>query len=160
MLKSFVTFGALNIVVVILAIGVTASGRQSRWAPDGDPVSKRLVEMERRWAESTCDHNLDAQKFLADDFQGTAPDGSRYDKSKEVGDIGSSKSTGRDCRLGDVTVHFFGDNLAILYGSESWTEKGLSGKDRRRTLIWTDTWFKRNGLWQIISAQDSWHDQK
>lgn len=145
--------------VVVSTIGLAANGQQSRWATVGDPVVKHLVDMERRWAESTCDHNLDAQKFLADDFQGTAPDGTRYDKSKQIGDIKASKESGRDCRLGDVTVHIFGDDLAILYGSESWTENGPSAKDGRRRLVWTDTWLKRNGSWQIISAQDSWHDQ-
>lgn len=157
MLKAFATLAAVS-VVVILATSVTARDQQSRWAPASDPVAKHLVDMERRWAESTCDHNLGAQQSLADDFQGTAPDGTRYDKAKEISDAKSSKESGRDCRLGDVTVHFFGDNLAILYGSETWTEKDPSGKDRPRAYVWTDTWLKRNDLWQVISAQDTSRD--
>ena len=36
---------------------------------------------------------------------------------------------------------------AIAQGSETWRLK--SGKDGK--FIWTDTWLKRNGSWQIIA---------
>ena len=44
-------------------------------------------------------------------------------------------------------------NLAIASGSES-RVKTKDGKDSVETLIWTDTWLKRNGRWQIIAAVD------
>jgi hypothetical protein len=52
-----------------------------------------------------------------------------------------------------VKIRFFGDNLAIAYGSES-RVKTKDGKDSVETLIWTDTWLKRDGRWQIIAAED------
>jgi len=57
-------------------------------------------------------------------------------------------------------VHFFNDNLAVLYGSESREEMDSKAVERTRSLVWTDTWLKRNGKWQIIAAQDNWTKSK
>jgi hypothetical protein len=44
--------------------------------------------------------------------------------------------------------------VALLYGSESAIWKTAAGTEHTRKLIWTDTWLKRNGKWQIVAAQD------
>jgi ketosteroid isomerase-like protein len=53
----------------------------------------------------------------------------------------------------DVKVHFFGDSMAVLYGSESALTK-KDGHDYRRKLTWVDTWLKRDGKWQVVAAED------
>jgi hypothetical protein len=45
-----------------------------------------------------------------------------------------------------------------VYGSESSVRKAKDGTEQIRCLIWTDTWLKRNGTWQIIAAQDTQFD--
>ena len=55
----------------------------------------------------------------------------------------------------DPKVRFFGDSLAMVYGRETSARKAKDGTEQSRCLIWTDTWFKRNGNWQIIAAQDT-----
>jgi hypothetical protein len=112
-----------------------------------------MISQERLWAEAACDNNLVAETLLADDFQGTAPTGERYDKTAELNDAKHPTRKYRECKLGDVKVRFFGDNVALLYGSESRVRTDR-GKDESETLIWTDTWLKRNGKWQIIAAED------
>lgn len=135
---------------VLLALSTTAASAQtSRWASADDKTAEWMISQERRWAETACDGNDIAQKILADDFQGTSPSGKRYSKPDTIGE----KPDARDCKLGEVKIRFFGDNLAIAYGSES-RVKTKDGKDSVETLIWTDTWLKRNGRWQIIAAED------
>ena len=135
---------------VLLALSATAASAQtSRWASADDKTAEWMISQERRWAETACDGNDVAQTLLADDFQGTSPSGKRYSKPEEIGE----KPSARDCKLGEVKIRFFGDNLAIAYGSES-RVKTKDGKDSVETLIWTDTWLKRNGRWQIIAAED------
>ncbi|MBV8495706.1 MAG: nuclear transport factor 2 family protein, partial [Gammaproteobacteria bacterium] len=87
-------------------------------------------------------------------FQGTSPEGKRYAPSEELAHSADSSETSRDCRLIDARVRFFGDKLAIVYGSESAVRKANDGTEKPRCLIWTDTWLKRDGKWQIIAAQD------
>jgi len=136
-------------VLLLLSAG-TAFAQSSRWASADDKTAEWMTSQERRWAEAACDGNKIAQTLLADDFQGTSPSGKRYSKPDEI----SEKPSARDCKLGEVKIRFFGDNLAIAYGSESRVKASKDGKDSVENLIWTDTWLKRNGQWQIIAAED------
>jgi hypothetical protein len=112
-------------------------------------------DQQGQWAAADNPHNKIAQKILAEDFQGTSPEGLRYTKSEEVSDTADTSKSARDCRLIDAKARFFGDSLAMVYGSESSVRREKDGTEQSRCLIWTDTWFKRNGNWQIIAAQDT-----
>ena len=48
-----------------------------------------------------------------------------------------------------------GDSIALAYGAESAVGKAKDGKEAKHCLIWTDTWLKRAGKWQIVAAQDT-----
>jgi Domain of unknown function (DUF4440) len=146
-----------RIVLAIFAIttAVAAHGQQGRWASANDQTAKFMIDAERQWAEAACTHNKIAETILADDFQGTSPETTRYTKAEEVADSADVSKTSRDCRLLDAKVRFFGESLALVYGSESAVRKEKDGVEKSRCLIWTDTWLKRNGKWQIIAAQDT-----
>ena len=146
-------------IFTIIAVAVV-HGQQGQWAAADNLAAKYLVDAERQWAEAACTHNKIAEKILADDFQGTSPQGKRYTKSEEVVDTRDLSKAARDCRLIDAKVRFFGDNLAMVYGSESSVQKAKDEIETPRCLIWTDTWLKRNGRWQIIAAQDTQFDCK
>lgn len=137
-----------------------AYAQQAAWAAADDPSAKFMIDAERQWAEAACTHNKIAEKILADHFLGTAPDGKRYAKSVEVTNASDMSKTAQGCRLLDAKVHFFGKKLAVVYGSESSVENAKDGTNKSRCLIWTDTWLKRNGAWQIIAAQDTQIDCK
>lgn len=143
------------VAAAALTVFLTAQAQQGQWAADDDPTAQSIIDMERQWAEDACTHNGIVPTILADDFQGTAPNGERYTKPDEVKQEKTSTTEARDCRLHEARVRFFGDNIALVYGSESSTRKDAEGKDVTRTLVWTDTWLKRNGRWQIVAAQDT-----
>ncbi len=136
-------------LLLIAMLCGAASAQQSHWAAPGDPTAKSMIDLERRWAEEACDGNNVVLTLLADDFQGTSPSGERYSKPTSA-----EKPSARDCKLGEVKIRFFGDSLAIAYGSESRVKISKDGKDYTETLVWTDTWLKREGKWQIIAAED------
>ena len=150
----------LAMAVFALASVTAAHGQQGKWATPDDPTAKFMIDAERQWAEGSCTHNKIADEILADDFQGTSPEGERYAKPAEVADTANVSKTAHDCRLLDAKVRFFGDGLAMVYGRESSIRKAKDGTERSRCLIWTDTWLKRNGKWQIIAAQDTQYDCK
>lgn len=81
---------------------------------------------------------------------GTSTQGVRYDKSWAL-----ESGHNRDCRLGRIRIRFFGDSLAIVYGNESNVASSLAGKETRHCVVWTDTWLKRSGKWQIVASQDN-----
>ena len=92
--------------------------------------------------------------LLAEDFQGTSTTGARYTKADELRDEKGSH-TARDCGLDEAKVRFFGDSLAIVYGSEHAVGKDKSQPTAKVCQVWTDTWLKRGGKWQIVAAQDN-----
>jgi hypothetical protein len=150
----------VGLVIFPIITVVAAHGQQGQWAAADNATAKFMVDAERQWAEAACTHNKITEKILADDFQGTSPEGKRYTKSEEVADTADLSNSAQDCRLIDAKVRFFGDDLAIVYGSESSVRKAKDGIVKSRCLIWTDTWLKRNGKWQIVAAQDTQFDCK
>lgn len=150
---------AASLLAAILA-PAAAYGQQGRWAAADNATAKFMIDSERHWAEAACDHNSIAAAILAVDFQGTSTDGKRYTKPEEVSDTADSSKIARDCRLIDAKVRFFGNDLAIVYGSESSVRKVKDGVEKTRCQIWTDTWLRRGGKWQIVAAQDTQVDCK
>src|SRR4030095_11744889 len=126
--------------------------QESRWGSPDEETVKFIIAVEAKWANSACSPQPDLKAVIADDFQGTSPSGRRYGKDKAI--TTDTKSLSRDCQLGEVKVRFFGDSIAIAYGAESAVSKAKDGKETKRCLIWTDTWLKRDGKWQIVAWQD------
>jgi hypothetical protein len=145
---------AFGLALILLGGFASSSvAQESRWgSPDEDTV-KFIIASEEKWASSECSPQPDLNDIIAHDFQGTSTTGERYGKDEAV--TSDEKSPSRDCKLGEVKVRFFGDSIAIAYGAESRMAKDDKGKETKRCQVWTDTWLKRAGKWQIVAAQDT-----
>jgi hypothetical protein len=149
-MKCITTF--IFLLCVALLVSVSVNAQKSRWASADDIVAKELIAKEKMWGQSNCSPQPGLKDVFADEFLGTAPDGSRYGKAQAIDT--DMKNPDRQCQLGEVKIQFFGETVAIAYGSESSIRKGKDGKEFVRCLVWTDTWLKCEGKWQIITAQD------
>jgi hypothetical protein len=123
--------------------------RQKRTRLDSSLQSRRSGPVQ------TVAPQPDLKDVIADDFQGTYTNGQRYGKDKAIATDPALAMLSRDRQLGEVKVRFFGDSFAIAYGAESRLRKDKDGKEARRCQVWTDTWLKRKGQWQIVAAQDT-----
>ena len=137
---------------VLLPPAAIAQQNIGRWADANDPIAKQLIEAERKWAILECEPSNVVSEALAEDFVGTSPEGLIYTKKEALAEKPTDKASG--CKLISARVRFYGPDLAMIYGKETSTRTGTDGKSFQRTLIWTDTWLKRNGKWQIIAVQD------
>jgi len=152
-------------VVVLMTAAHAQQAQQSHWATSDDKTAQFMIDMERKWAEGVCAKNGVVSELLADDFQGTNTRGERYNKADELRDEKSSHSA-HGCALDDAKVRFFssssgqGEDVAIIYGSEHAIGKDKAHPDAKQCQVWTDTWLKRNGKWQIVAAQDNKVDCK
>ncbi len=133
---------------------VPAHAQQSHWAAPDDKTAQYMIDMERKWAEGACADNGVVAGLLADDFQGTSTSGVRFTKADELKDEKSVR-TARDCGLDEAKVRFFGDSVAIVYGSEHALGKDKSQPNANVCQVWTDTWLRRSDRWQIIASQDN-----
>lgn len=144
-MRGFTRAVLTGFVVVCLSSVVVSQEKQSE-------VERYIVENERQWAESVATGNADAvERILADDFLGVDPDGKMYDKKTMVADTKNAPKYFVSNKLNEVKVRFFGDT-AVAQGSESWERR--TGTPKYGRFVWTDTWIKRNGKWQIVAAED------
>jgi Domain of unknown function (DUF4440) len=147
----------LRIFAMVIAAAlllVPARAQQSHWASPDDKTAQFIIDMERNWAEGVCVDNGVVTDLLADDFQGTSPNGARFTKADELKDE-KGPHTARGCGLDEAKVRFFGGSLAVVYGREHAVGKDKSQPNAKVCQVWTDTWLKREGKWQIIASQDN-----
>jgi ketosteroid isomerase-like protein len=115
-------------------------------------AERYIKDSERQWAESVANGDVTVvERILADDFVGVDPDGSFYGKAKEVADTRESSKEFISNHLNEVKVRFYGET-AVAQGTESWVRR--TGAPLRGRYVWTDTWVRRNGKWQIVAAED------
>ena len=132
---------------VLCAVYALAAQRE-----DTKEFERYIKESESQWAESVASGDTSAvERILADDFLGVDTDGSLYDKKKALADTPSGAKEFVSNHLKEVKVRFFGDT-AVAQGSESWVRR--TGTPKRGRYVWTDTWIRRNGKWQIVAAED------
>ena len=118
-----------------------------------DPTAERyIVECSRQWAESVVTRETsDIERFVADDFIGINPLGNPYDKAELISHTRTAPRKYASNHLDGVQVRVFGD-AAVAQGSETFERH--AGENRRGRVVWTDTWVRRGGRWQIVAAQD------
>jgi ketosteroid isomerase-like protein len=136
-------------VVSLIALAFwSCASNESRRAED----ERYIIESERQWAESVATGDASVvERILADDFIGVDPKGRLYDKAKMVSDTRDGAKYFLSNRANEIKVRFYGDT-AVAQGSETWERR--SGDPLRGRWVWTDTWIRRNGKWQIVAAED------
>jgi len=109
-----------------------------------------IIESERQWAASVASGDTDpVERILANDLLGVDPKGNLYDKTKMISDTREAPKFFISNRLNRVKIRFYSD-VAIAQGSESWEQR----TGERGRFVWTDTWIRRSGRWQIVAAED------
>ena len=113
-------------------------------------TERYILDSERQWAESVATGDTSAiERILADDFIGVDPKGRLYAKQEMIDETRDAPKYFVSNRLNDVKVRFYG-NTAVAQGSETWEKR--SGE--RGRFVWTDTWIRCDGRWQIVAAED------
>ena len=140
-------------VLVVLLVSSASAQTHKRASPGQNSAERYIRESESQWAEAIANGDVSAvQRILADDFIGVDPDdGHSYDKAEAICWIREHHQEYISNHLEQVKIRFFG-NTAVAQGSESWERR--AGEPRRGRFVWTDTWVRRNGRWQIVAAED------
>jgi ketosteroid isomerase-like protein len=136
----------LPMVLVVLSLAACAP------APDRAADEKVIRDGEAAWAEAVAlGDTANVGRLLADDYRGVAPDGSTTDKKSELEETRSGPARFVSNQLVEAHVRFYGDT-AVAQGSEVWEKR--DGEPRRGRYVWTDTWVRRGGHWQVVAAED------
>ena len=109
-----------------------------------------IRDSERQWAESVASGDASVvERILANDFIGVDPRGQLYDKAKMISDTRDGAKFFASNHLNEVKIRFYG-HTAVAQGSESWERR----TGERGRFVWTDTWLRRDGPWEIVAAED------
>jgi ketosteroid isomerase-like protein len=142
--------GWINSHHIVLATLVCCGFCSCRPSYDQKEAERYITESEKQWAESVASGDKSViERILADDFVGVDPKGGLYDKAKMVSETADAPKYFASNHLNEVKIRFYGDT-AIARGNESWERKN----GERGRFVWTDTWLRRNGRWQIVAAED------
>jgi ketosteroid isomerase-like protein len=133
-------------------IWVRRNGRWQVFATTAAPLDAQqvLMQLERDWNDAV--KRRDAawlERYLADDFMWTSPEGTVNDKAKEI--TGIKDLTFETLDSTDMQVRVYGDT-AVMTGST--TVKGkYKDQDISGAYRFTDTFVRRDGQWQIAASQ-------
>jgi Domain of unknown function (DUF4440) len=144
----------MTLLWIVVVTAIIAQAQQGHWAAADDASAKFILDAEQQWEEAACNHNKSPETILADDFWGTAPDGTQYGKADEIKDTQDLSKSASECHISSTKVRLIGNDLALVYGNGFSVRKGKSGREESRCLTFTDTWLKRSGKWQIVAAHD------
>ena len=94
-----------------------------------------------------------SERYLADTYIFTGPDGEVSNKAQNVADLKSGDLKFQSASLDDAKVSVYGDTAIVTFAS---TDKGTyKGKDISGKTRWTDVFVKKNGKWQIVASHGS-----
>jgi len=92
-----------------------------------------------------------SERYMADSFIFTAPDGTVSTKAQGIADMKSGALKIESSKIEDMKVLVYGDTAVVTYKT---TDKGTyKGRDLSGQYRWTDVFVKQNGKWQLISGQ-------
>jgi hypothetical protein len=75
---------SLLAALLLSQVNAPCHAQQSRRGSPDEPTDRRIVAIEAKWAGANCGHEPELDADLAEDFQGTAPDGHRYPKAEAI----------------------------------------------------------------------------
>ncbi len=115
-------------------------------------ADQALMQIEQELLDALLKGDTSAgERYLADTFTFTAPDGNVQDKARFIADVKSGDLKIESSKNEDMKVQVHGDTAVVTYRS---TDKGnYKGNDLSGQYRWTDVFVKRNGRWQIVAGQ-------
>ena len=135
-------------LLVLCLLGAAAFGKAQQ---GGQAQAEEYIRSsENQWAEAEVSQDSGvAERILADDFVGIAPDGSHYSKAEEIARSKGAAPQFVSNKVSEIAVRFYGD-AAVAQGREKWVKRN----GQKGSYVWTDTWIRRNAKWQIVAAED------
>ena len=144
----------LILVVAVLAItssSVTFGQTKDPSKKQSGNVEQTLMRIEQELVDALLKSDVSAsERYLAETYTFTAPDGDVGDKTRSIADLKSGDLKFESSKLEDIKVHVYGDTAIVTYAT---TDKGAyKGKDLSGRYRWTDVFMKRGGSWQLVAG--------
>lgn len=136
----------------VLAAFIVTTAMAQEFPPLSD--QQILIQIERDWDAAFLRNDAAViEKFLADEFLATYPDGSRGDKAKELSLAAEFNQQIDSSSLDEFTIKIYGETAVV------WFSRHLAGLSKGRRLELTyryaDVFVFRAGRWQCVASQST-----
>jgi hypothetical protein len=121
-------------------------------------LEAKLKAMEAAWNLSKMDKDFGVkvvEEIVSEDFSSFDDKGMKQTKADILKSLADTKGTISEVVNGDMSLTFYGDNVASIVGSHVTKGKDIAGKAFSKTTNWTDVFMERNGKWQCIASGGS-----
>ena len=143
--------GLALVICTWTTVALAQDAAAKKPAKAGSPAEE-LKQIEHNWTEAQ--KAADANKigaYIADDWAGYGPDGSKMDKTKYLAAVKSGDIKVESVEVGPMDVRMMG-NVGVVLGSD--TEKStMNGKDSSGKYVWMDVFEKKGGKWQAVRSE-------
>ena len=149
-MKQIIAVGLCLVAVSSFAFAQTNPSK----AAQNIKVEQEIKKLELEWFDSYVRGDRAAfDLIVADDVVMTYANGKVGNKSEAIAEIKAPADASYSLTSDDVQVRVYGDT-AIVTGRV--TEKGtFNGRSLNSQSRYTDVWVRRNGRWQVVSAQST-----
>ena len=140
------------LILLSLTLPFLALAKDKNTAGAGD-AEQAIPKIEQEFLDALLKGDSSvAERYLADSYVFTDPDGVVSDKTKFVADVKSGTLKLESSKYADMKVQAADADMAVVtYGS---TDKGTyKGKDISGDYRWIDVFAKRGGRWQVVVSQ-------
>jgi ketosteroid isomerase-like protein len=135
-----------------LVAGATHNSSQSGDAAGG-AIEEKLYQMEREWADAMMKNDASVIERIEADEYTYIMDDMTGDKKGDLAEAKSSAFTG-SAELSELKARVFGD-AAVVTGKASLLNATYKGKNISGNYLFTDTFVKRNGRWQVVASHSN-----
>jgi ketosteroid isomerase-like protein len=142
----------VSLLVVLCACMAFGKARQS---VKSSGEEGRIVALESAWDQAEKNKDANAlSNVLADNLIYVDYDGSISTKQQFLAQVKSPNITGEQINNEGVTVHLYGNNVAVSTGI--YRDKGMEkGKPFSRRGRFTNLWLNQNGKWECVASQST-----
>jgi ketosteroid isomerase-like protein len=142
-------------LVCAVSLSVQAQTR-TKTATDNNDAEQLILRLEHEGREATLKNDVEANdRLLADNWININPDGSVTTKARLMELLKSSPFKIMSIETDEVMVRVYGDAAVVTGRSTSKRAGQTAGETVTRQVRFTRVYAKRQGRWQVVSAQNT-----
>ena len=142
-------------IAFLMAIAVLMPATHAQQnVPGSSPTAQALMNLENKWATALTKSDVATlDSIFADTYVDTDESGQRRDKQAVLSALRSGDLRIQSIRLSNMKVYDYGEAAVVTGSAEQ------AGNFRRqplaKSIIFTDTFTRRNGQWQAVASHRS-----
>jgi ketosteroid isomerase-like protein len=117
-----------------------------------DVLAEEVKKLNLQWMESYVRRDIAfLDRYLADDYVSTFPDGTILDKQGEIESLKSGEIALTEMTPSEMNVRTYGE-VAVITG-RSTSKANVKGQEISGEYRFTDVWVKQSGHWRAVASQ-------